>query len=59
MRKQGLYRASSRSEGLSLFSAVHEGETMKYQGQFDEMRELVLAAKGPEDVQAREVISLH
>ena len=32
---------------------------MKYQKQFDEMRELVLAAKGPEDVQARVVISLH
>ena len=32
---------------------------MKYQRQFDEMRELVLAAKGPEDVQARVVISLH
>ena len=32
---------------------------MKYQAQFDEMRELVLAAKGPEDVQARVVISLH
>jgi len=33
--------------------------TMKYQAQFDELRELVLAAKGPEDVQARVVISLH
>ena len=32
---------------------------MKYQRQFDEMKELVLAAKGPEDVQARTVISLH
>jgi putative methionine-R-sulfoxide reductase with GAF domain len=32
---------------------------MKYQRQFDEMRELVLAAKGSEDVQARVVISLH
>jgi GAF domain-containing protein len=32
---------------------------MKYQVQFDEMRELLLAAKGPEDVQARVVISLH
>jgi L-methionine (R)-S-oxide reductase len=32
---------------------------MKYQPQFDEMKELVLAAKGPEDVQARVVISLH
>ncbi len=32
---------------------------MKYQAQLDEMRELVLAAKGPEDVQARVVISLH
>ena len=32
---------------------------MKYQRQFDEMRELVLAAKGPEDVQSRVVISLH
>jgi putative methionine-R-sulfoxide reductase with GAF domain len=32
---------------------------VKYQRQFDEMRELVLAAKGPEDVQARVVISLH
>ena len=32
---------------------------MKYQSEFDEMRELVLAAKGPEDVQARVVISLH
>ena len=32
---------------------------MKYQGQFDEMKELVLAAKGPEDVQARAVVSLH
>jgi putative methionine-R-sulfoxide reductase with GAF domain len=32
---------------------------MKYQREFDEMRELVLAAKGPEDVQARVVISLH
>jgi GAF domain-containing protein len=32
---------------------------VKYQGQFDEMKELVLAAKGPEDVQARVVISLH
>ena len=32
---------------------------MKYQTQFDEMKELVLAAKGPEDVQARVVISLH
>ena len=32
---------------------------MKYQNQFDEMKELVLAAKGPEDVQARVVISLH
>ena len=32
---------------------------MKYQAQFDEMRELVLAAKGPEDVQSRVVISLH
>ena len=32
---------------------------MKYQRQFAEMRELVLAAKGPEDVQSRVVISLH
>jgi L-methionine (R)-S-oxide reductase len=32
---------------------------MKYQREFDEMKELVLAAKGPEDVQARVVISLH
>jgi putative methionine-R-sulfoxide reductase with GAF domain len=32
---------------------------MKYQTQFDEMKQLVLAAKGPEDVQARVVISLH
>jgi len=32
---------------------------MKYQKEFAEMRELVLAAKGPEDVQARVVISLH
>jgi putative methionine-R-sulfoxide reductase with GAF domain len=32
---------------------------MKYQAQFDEMRELVFAAKGPEDVQSRVVISLH
>ena len=32
---------------------------MKYQKELDEMRELVLAAKGPEDVQARVVISLH
>jgi putative methionine-R-sulfoxide reductase with GAF domain len=32
---------------------------MKYQRQLDEMKELVLAAKGPEDVQARVVISLH
>ncbi len=32
---------------------------MKHQQQFDEMKELVLAAKGPEDVQARVVISLH
>ena len=32
---------------------------MKYQTQFDEMKELVFAAKGPEDVQARVVISLH
>jgi len=32
---------------------------MKYQKQLDELRELVLAAKGPEDVQARVVISLH
>jgi putative methionine-R-sulfoxide reductase with GAF domain len=39
--------------------AVEEGEAMKYQKEFDEMRELVLAAKGPEDVQARVVISLH
>ncbi|MBM3332912.1 GAF domain-containing protein [candidate division WOR-3 bacterium] len=31
---------------------------MKYQAQFDEMRELVLAAKGPEDLQSRVVISL-
>jgi L-methionine (R)-S-oxide reductase len=34
-------------------------KTVKYQRQFDEMRDLVLAAKGPEDVQARVVISLH
>jgi putative methionine-R-sulfoxide reductase with GAF domain len=32
---------------------------VKYQAQFDEMKQLVLAAKGPEDVQARVVISLH
>jgi putative methionine-R-sulfoxide reductase with GAF domain len=32
---------------------------MKYQAQFDELRQLVLANKGPEDVQARVVISLH
>ena len=32
---------------------------MKYQKQLDEMKELVLAAKGPEDVQARAVLSLH
>jgi len=32
---------------------------MKYQAEFERMRELVLAAKGPEDVQARVVISLH
>ncbi len=32
---------------------------MKYHEQFGEMRELVLAAKGPEDVHARAVISLH
>jgi GAF domain-containing protein len=32
---------------------------MEYQAQFDEMKELVRAAKGPEDVQARVVISLH
>ena len=32
---------------------------MKYQRQFDEMKDLVLAAKGPEDVQSRVVISLH
>jgi len=32
---------------------------MKYQAQLDEMREFVLAAKGPEDVKARVVISLH
>jgi len=32
---------------------------MKYQREFDEVKELVLAAKGPEDVQARVVISLH
>jgi len=32
---------------------------MKYHEQFGEMRELVLAAKGPEDVHARVVISLH
>jgi L-methionine (R)-S-oxide reductase len=32
---------------------------MKYQTQFDELKELVLAAKGPEDVHARVVISLH
>jgi hypothetical protein len=32
---------------------------MKYQKELDEMRELVLAAKGPEDVQARVVINLH
>jgi GAF domain-containing protein len=31
---------------------------MKYQVQFDEVRELVLAAKGPEDIQSRVVISL-
>jgi GAF domain-containing protein len=59
MRKQGLHRASSRSGGLSLFSAVREGKTMKHQKEFDEVKELVLAAKGPEDVQARVVISLH
>lgn len=32
---------------------------MKYQKQLDEMKELVRSAKGPEDVQARVVISLH
>jgi GAF domain-containing protein len=32
---------------------------MRYQQQFDELKELVRAAKGPEDVQARVVISLH
>jgi len=32
---------------------------MKYQREFDEVGELVLAAKGPEDVQSRVVISLH
>jgi len=32
---------------------------MKYQRQFDEMKQFLLAAKGPEDVQARVVISLH
>lgn len=32
---------------------------MKYRREFDEMKELVLAAKGPEDAQARVVISLH
>ncbi len=32
---------------------------MKYQKQFDEMRELVLANKGPEDIESRVVISLH
>jgi L-methionine (R)-S-oxide reductase len=32
---------------------------MKHQDQFDELKEFVLAAKGPEDVQARVVISLH
>ncbi len=31
---------------------------MKYQAQFDELRELVLAARGPEDIQSRVVISL-
>ncbi|MBN2464855.1 GAF domain-containing protein [candidate division WOR-3 bacterium] len=31
---------------------------MKYQKEFDEMRQFVLAAKGPEDLQARVVISL-
>jgi L-methionine (R)-S-oxide reductase len=32
---------------------------MKYQEQFDELKELVLANKGPEDIEARVVISLH
>jgi GAF domain-containing protein len=32
---------------------------MKYQREFDEVRELVLAAKGPEDMQSQVVISLH
>jgi len=32
---------------------------MKYQKQFDELKELVIANKGPEDIQARAVISLH
>jgi L-methionine (R)-S-oxide reductase len=32
---------------------------MKYQKQFDELRELVLANKGPEDIESRVVISLH
>lgn len=41
------------------FPLLQTGRTVKYQAQFDEMKELVLAAKGPEDVQARVVISLH
>ncbi len=32
---------------------------MKYQKQYDELRELVLANKGPEDIESRVVISLH
>jgi L-methionine (R)-S-oxide reductase len=32
---------------------------MKYQKQLDELQQLVIANKGPEDVQARLVISLH
>jgi len=32
---------------------------VKYQWQFEEMKELVLAAKGPEDVRPRVVIGLH
>ena len=32
---------------------------MKYQRQFDEVKELVLAAKGPEDMQSQVVSSLH
>jgi len=32
---------------------------MKYQGQFDEMKELIRASQRPEDAQSRVVISLH